>query len=120
MASGGRRKSLSSERTYAVDLADRGEIEAEVRRLAAHVAASLARKDLEGRTVSIKVRYSDFTTVSRARTLRTPTADEAVIRETALALVGRTEALQRPVRLLGVGCSNFGEDAPLQLPLFAA
>src|SRR5204863_103802 len=61
-------KSISSETTYAVDLTDFGEMNREVARLARDLAASLADKRLRARTVTIKVRYADFTTVTRSHT----------------------------------------------------
>jgi DNA polymerase-4 len=114
------RKSLGSERTYARDLSSRDEIEAELSRLCERVARGLLDGELTGRTVSIKVRYGDYSTVTRARTLPLPTADGRVIRECALELLDRTEAGPRAVRLLGVGCSNLDPPDAGQLPLFAA
>ena len=96
------RKSLGSERTYPEDLEDRQSIEAEVARQSGGVARSLKRRDLRGSLVVIKVRYDDFETVTRSRTLGTPTDDPAVIEATARDLLDRTEAGRRPVRLLGV------------------
>jgi DNA polymerase-4 len=96
-------KSVSEESTYAQDLVDldvmRGEIEAMARR----VAADLQRKQLAARTVTIKVRYADFTTVTRSHTAEPPTQEPARFIERALALLARTEAASRSVRLLGVG-----------------
>jgi DNA polymerase-4 len=63
----------------------------------------LIRKNLRARTVTIKVRYADFTTVTRNHTAEVPTCDEHEIVVRALALLDRTEAGRRPVRLLGVG-----------------
>src|SRR5919106_2033575 len=95
-------KSASSETTYASDLSDVGEMKAELARLARETAEWLERKQLAGRTVTIKVRYADFTTVTRSHTLSRPTADADVIASWAKDLVERTDAGQRPVRLLGV------------------
>ncbi len=67
------------------------------------MAASLAKRRLRARTVTIKVRYGDFTTVTRSHTEAAATADAGVIGSRALALLARTEAISRPVRLLGVG-----------------
>ena len=68
-------------------------------------AAWLARKELLARTVTIKVRYSDFTTVTRSDT-RPPTRDADQIAQRAVTLLDRTEAASRPVRLLGAGMHN--------------
>lgn len=97
------RKSVSAETTFASDLdAPAAQAEA-IRRLAEQVAASLTKRRLRARTVTIKVRYGDFTTVTRSHTEAVATADAGVIGSRALALLARTEAISRPVRLLGVG-----------------
>ena len=116
---GRQRKSLSAERTYAQDLETEEEIREEIGRLASRVAKGLAKKDLRARTVSVKVRYSDFTTVTRAATLPMPTRDAEALRRSALELMARTDAGRRPVRLLGVGTSNLGDHRRGQLVLFA-
>lgn len=113
------RKSLSSERTYAEDLTDLDGMLAELHKQAAGVAGGLAKRDLSACTVTIKVRYSDFTTVTRSQTLPAPTRDEAVITDCARELLGRTQAGSRPVRLLGVGASNLFAGRVEQLSLFA-
>jgi DNA polymerase-4 len=96
-------KSRSCETTYSEDLDDPGEIRREIERFARETAAMLIRKNLRARTVTIKVRYADFTTVTRNHTAEVPTCDEQEIVVRALALLDRTEAGRRPVRLLGVG-----------------
>jgi DNA polymerase-4 len=82
---------------------------AEVARLAARVAASLQGKSLRARTVTLKVRYGDFVTVTRSHTDASPTADPAGIGARARLLLARTEAGARPVRLLGVGAHGLVE-----------
>jgi nucleotidyltransferase/DNA polymerase involved in DNA repair len=67
------------------------------------MAASLQKKGLLARTVTIKVRYANFTTVTRSHTEEPATHDAARIMERALALLERTDAARRSVRLLGVG-----------------
>jgi DNA polymerase-4 len=105
-------KSVSEESTYAQDLVEldvmRGEIEAMARR----VAADLERKQLTARTVTIKVRYPDFTTVTRSHTAEPATRDPERLAERALALLAKTEAGRRPVRLLGAGAHGLLEDDP--------
>src|SRR5207237_9023074 len=78
--------------------------------MARGVAAGLERKGLTARTVTIKVRYSDFTTVTRSHTAEPPTRDPARIAERAVALLDRTDAGKRPVRLLGAGAHGLVED----------
>ncbi len=114
----GERKSLGVENTYSRDLAGREAMVAELQRMAGEVAASLARRDMACRTVTIKVRYGDFTTLTRSRTHAAPVADAAVIAGCALELLGRTDAPRRPVRLLGVTASNLVLGSAAQLLLF--
>ena len=97
------RKSVSSESTYPKDLTDPDEIRAEVARMGAEVAETLAQKGLAARTVTLKVRYAGFVTVTRSHTLSVPTREAERISAWALQLIARTQAGPRPVRLLGVG-----------------
>jgi len=95
-------KSISAETTYSVDLEHLGEMRAELARLAARVVNSLEKKNLLARTITIKVRYGDFTTVTRSHSAA-PTRAGGDFAARASALLERTEAGRRPVRLLGVG-----------------
>ena len=110
-------KSVSSETTYAVDLKNFPEIRAEIEKLAAEVAAILVRKKLVARTVNIKVRYGDFTTVTRSHTAQGATNSARSISVRAQALLERTEASRRPVRLLGVGTHGLSADQVMLRPL---
>ncbi len=96
-------KSISAEDTYPEDLTSAREMHAEIERLARRVAASVAKKGLYARTVTLKVRYANFTTVTRSHTEEPATRDAKIIARRALALLERTDAAARPVRLLGVG-----------------
>jgi DNA polymerase IV len=96
-------KSSSSENTYERDLTDPAEIRAEIDRMARENAEWLARKRLAAKSVDIKVRYADFSTVTRSHTLSRPQSDPDVIASWALLLLEKTEAGRRPVRLLGAG-----------------
>ena len=96
-------KSSSSENTYAEDLTDLRAIRAEVDRMARENAQWLAGKRLAARSIDIKVRYADFSTVTRSHTLSYPTSDADVIASWATVLLEKTEAGRRAVRLLGAG-----------------
>jgi DNA polymerase-4 len=74
--------------------------------MARDVAAWLARKAVFGRTVTLKVRYSDFTTLTRSSSAPRATQHADVIAARALALLEKTDAGRRPVRLLGVSVHN--------------
>ena len=105
-------KSSGSEHTYPDDLTDPDEIRREIDGLARRGAAWLGRKQLAARTVTIKVRYSDFTTVTRSHSADPATRDADGIALRARRLLDRTEAFARPVRLLGVTMHNLsGDDA---------
>ena len=99
-------KSSSSENTYPEDLVDLDVMKREIAEMADHAASWLARQQLLARTVTIKVRYSDFTTVTRSHTAP-PTRDTPEVAARAVQLLTKTDAGQRPVRLLGVGVHNF-------------
>jgi DNA polymerase IV len=98
-------KSSSSECTYAEDLTDIPRIRDEIAGMAREVAEWLVRRELTARTVTIKVRYEDFTTITRSHSApATRDVDDIVNR--AVALLEKTEAGLRPVRLLGAGVHN--------------
>ena len=105
-------KSSGSESTYARDLTDLAEMRDEIREMAGQAAAWLARRSLLARTVTIKVRYADFTTVTRSHTAP-PTREAAGIIQRAVELLDRTDAPRRPVRLLGVSVHNLCADGDL-------
>jgi DNA polymerase-4 len=104
-------KSSSTENTYAEDLSDLQTIREELDRMARENADWLVRSRLSARTVTIKVRYSDFKTVTRSHTLSMPTDDADVIASWAVELMARTEAGRRPVRLLGVRVQGLVEQS---------
>jgi DNA polymerase-4 len=101
-------KSISCEDTYPEDLTELREMRAEVARLAKRTASSLEAKRLVARTVTLKVRYADFTTVTRSHTEEPATQEAARIAARALLLLERTDAGKRSVRLLGVGVHGLG------------
>lgn len=115
-------KSSGTENTFSDDLDDIARIRAEIDGMARDGAAWLERKGLLCRTVTIKVRYSDFTTITRSHSKLPATRNADDIAARAVALLDRTEAATRPVRLLGAGVHNLvdpaaPDDGPT-LPLF--
>jgi len=98
-------KSSSSECTYPEDLTDLGRIREESAGMARENALWLGRKDLVARTVTIKVRYGDFTTITRSGSSEATSDPDEIVRR-ALALLEKTDAGRRPVRLLGAGVHN--------------
>jgi DNA polymerase IV len=99
-------KSSGSETTYPEDLTDIETIRTEVAEMAGHAIAWLARKELLARTVTLKLRYADFTTITRSHTA-SPTRSAQDLTARAVRLLDRTEAGQRPVRLVGVSVHSF-------------
>ncbi len=103
-------KSSGSENTYPEDLTDLLVIRQEIAEMAVHASGWLARRETQARTVTIKVRYDDFTTVTRSHSAG-PTRETSVIVARALQLLERTDAGRRPVRLLGVSVHNLCGEA---------
>jgi DNA polymerase-4 len=108
-------KSSGSENTYPQDLTEIETIRAEIAEMAADAARWLVRRQLLARTVTIKVRYSDFTTITRSHTAP-PTREEPDIVSRSAQLLEKTEAGRRAVRLLGVSVHNFCDEADLTPP----
>ena len=103
-------KSVSVEDTFPVDIRDASEMVRELDALSSRVAARLRAKGRSGRTITIKVRRGDFTTVGRSETQLAPTDDAAVIRPVARRLLESVE-IRGGVRLLGVGVSGLADVA---------
>nr|WP_149550558.1 DNA polymerase IV [Streptomyces marokkonensis] len=101
-------KSVSVEDTYDVDIHDRGRVGTEVQRLADRCVRRLRGAGLSGRTIVLKVRRYDFSTLTRSETLRGPTDDPAVVREAAARLLDSVDTTGG-VRLLGVGVSGLAD-----------
>ena len=99
-------KSCGSEHTFSRDLLDLDTIREELDRMARRAAVWLERQTLYARTVTVKVRYPDFTTITRSRTQTPPTQSGEDVAARALSLLQKTEAGVRPIRLLGVSVHN--------------
>ncbi|HVQ59005.1 MAG TPA: DNA polymerase IV [Solirubrobacterales bacterium] len=103
-------KSQSAETTYDADVSDRAELEASLKGLAEELCRRLAKRELEGRTIGIKVRLDDWTNVTRSHTVDAPTSDPELVARVALDLF-RAYDPPRPVRLLGVRVASFESEA---------
>lgn len=101
-------KSISVEDTFDVDLTDRVRVRLEVDRLADRCVRRLRSAGRSGRTIVLKVRRYDFTTLTRSETLRAPTDDLVVVRETAARLLEAVD-ITGGVRLLGVGVAGLAD-----------
>jgi DNA polymerase IV len=100
-------KSVGAERTFDTDLTDPADIIAALDHVGAVVWDRLSAKQRHGRTVTLKLRFADFKTVTRAKTLAGPVGDAATVRKTALALLEALIPLEQGIRLLGVTVSKF-------------
>ncbi len=111
-------KSVSQEVTFGDDLKDILLIRRTLLDLAERVAARLRDQKLAGRRVTVKVRYDDFTTVTRSRTLPRGIDNGRELFQVGLELLSRTDAGRWPVRLLGLGAADFAQAGMVQAELF--
>lgn len=111
-------KSISHEETFAVDVRDHGVLERELLRLATKVGERLREKSLEARTIGLKLRYENFETMSRSRTLAEPTAAGQRIARTARELLDGLDS-HRAVRLIGVRAEQLVAAGSLPAGLWA-
>ncbi|NIJ54355.1 DNA polymerase IV [Dyadobacter arcticus] len=102
-------KSLGAEDTFTYDLTTQEEMYKELDRIGAIVFNRLQKNQLKGRTVTLKVKFSDFTQITRNQSFNQPTGDLDTIIETAKQLLDKVEMNDKPVRLLGISLSNFQE-----------
>ena len=111
-------KSVSSEQTFAVDTADHNRLAGLLLQQAEEVARQLRKMGVRARTITLKVKHTDFRQVTRSTTIAEPTRSSEVIFDEALRLLQKYP-LSRKVRLIGIGASNFAASgAPKQLSLF--
>lgn len=120
LSSGRETKSVSAETTFSQDIDDPAALCDVVARLSRRVGDRLQRAELQGRTVSVKLRLSDFTTFSRSRTLPQPAGAPDLIEDAASRLLELALAHDVPkgarLRLIGVEVSNFATQLQLALP----
>jgi DNA polymerase-4 len=105
-------KSISQEITFSKDVRDDKVLEATVREQSVEVARQLRKNNLAGKTIKLKIRWPDFTTLTRQTTLNDPTDQDDVITRTALELLSVVRKSNQAVRLIGVGVSGLG--APIR------
>jgi DNA polymerase-4 len=111
-------KSVGSEETFETDIDDPGQLAREVLRCCVRVGRRLREAGLAGRTVTLKLRFADFRTITRGRTLAVATDTDTELHEVAGELLRRLQLGRAPVRLVGVTVSNLQRaGAPVQLRL---
>jgi len=99
-------KSISSEQTFDVDTAEPDQIMRCLLEQCEEVGTRLRQEKLATRTIQLKLRYSDFTTLTRQRTLQNPTQDEMLLYEVARQLLAVEKIEGKRIRLIGIGGSN--------------
>ena len=102
-------KSISHEHTFYVDTADLDELDSTLASLTEKVARRLREQSFHARTVHLKLRYKDFTTLTRAHTLTHPTQIDHELLAAARAMFHKAWKKGSPIRLIGVGVSGFEE-----------
>jgi DNA polymerase-4 len=107
-------KSIGAEDTFAYDLTEIDEMNVELAKISQTVANRLQHYQLKGRTITLKIKYSDFKQITRNYSVTEPVSDLDTIIKTTKKLLLATEPEGKRIRLLGVTLSNFGEIAPKQ------
>ncbi|MGE5562260.1 MAG: DNA polymerase IV [Bacillota bacterium] len=113
-------KSVSAERTFDEDLTDADRLAAELERIAGYAWERVKRAEVAGRTVTLKVKYGDFTIITRSKSFTGPVPDLAAFTAAGQSLLAALHPLPRGIRLLGLGLHNLSEgsqEQPLQLGL---
>jgi len=111
-------KSISAEETFDRDTDDRSILRRCLREQAQEIAGRMKRKQLAARTVQVKVRYKNFTTVTRQISVQDPITESGEIYRLSCYLLARDKLVTGPLRLLGVGVSGLGEAKARQMALF--
>ena len=111
-------KSISHESTFAADIQDREVLNAWLLELTEHVCRRLRKHSLVGRTVQLKLRFSNFQTVTRSLTLSQPTSISQEVWQAAAQLLQKAMPKPRPVRLIGVGMAGLETPRQVQRTLF--
>lgn len=107
-------QSVGAEDTFPEDLFDEEELHRELERIAVVVAQRLDKHQLKGRTVTLKIKYSNFKIITRSKSFGDPVDEALVIANTAKELLEGTMPPPRGIRLLGISMSKFNEGAPPQ------
>jgi DNA polymerase-4 len=113
-------KSVSAERTFDEDLRDPERLSQELERIAGFAWDRVERAEVAGRTVTLKIKYGDFTVITRSKSFAAPVPDLPAFTAAGQALLAALHPLPRGIRLLGLGLHNLceqGQAAPMQLGL---
>ena len=113
-------KSVSAERTFDEDLRDPERLSAELERIAGYAWDRVERAEVAGRTVTLKVKFGDFTIITRSKSFAAPVPDREAFAAAGQALLAALHPLRKGIRLLGLGLHNLTEinnEMPAQLGL---
>jgi DNA polymerase-4 len=103
------RKSIGKETTFSEDIDDKDQMLEILDDIAVRLESSLTKRDAKGRTITLKVKYFDFQSITRSLTIDEPADNAAVIMKHIRPLLSKTEAGDKKVRLLGISISNFDD-----------
>jgi DNA polymerase-4 len=109
------RKSIGKETTFSEDIDSVDKLNEAIEDICKRLETSLIKHEQKGRTITLKVRYGDFKTVTRSHTAIHPITLAKELLDISQVLLGKTEALQRPVRLIGISISAFSNSPQLEL-----
>ena len=115
------RKSIGAETSFAQDLSDVGQMLQELDQIAKIVEQRLEQHETRGRTLTLKVKFSDYHQITRSKTMLAPISELSTIFEIAKALFESIDLENRSIRLLGISLSNLDnakQTQVIQLPLF--
>ena len=113
-------KSVSAERTFDEDLRDPDRLAAELERIAGYAWERISRAEVAGRTVTLKIKFGDFTNITRSKSFSCPVPDQPAFTAAGQALLAALHPLPKGIRLLGLGLHNLTEinsEIPAQLGL---
>ena len=113
-------KSVSAERTFDVDYSEAEDLRREVRRVAGYAWQRIERAEVKGRTVTLKVKFADFSLITRSKSFTAPVPDYEAFEAVGLALLDTLLPVPKGIRLLGLGLHSIGghdESRPRQLGL---
>ncbi len=113
------RKSISNEHTFMENISDRNELLKNLFELTESVCYNTRRYGWKGKTVKLKLRYSNFSTLTRSITLKEPTNDDRIVFDAVKTIFLKAYMRKSPIRLLGVGLTQFSESKEETISIFA-
>src|SRR5690606_26782479 len=109
-------KSVGAEDTFPFDLTSIEDMQDELLKITRNVHNRMLRKELKGRTLTLKIKYHDFKIATRSHSFPERTDDRETIYKTAVSLLTESDLTDKKIRLLGISMSNFRPPAPTVAP----